>query len=331
MKMGRLPGTSLILLALGVSIALAPPAVAQGAQPKVADIRSNPTQFLNEKVALEGFVTQYVEARAQTTAFYMLKDDWGGVIRVRTSLAKPAVGHRYRMSGVVGFDPEADMPYVAEEERVDLSLAPPPAATPPVESAAPRELPAESGRTLRTPLVLAAVGIVLLGAAAAFWIVASGRRRGGEAPRTADFSVAASVPADAPPPPQEVIEGKTIKIHAPPPGTVKLMPGWFEVVSGDDVVTQIRFYKLKGDAGETTFGRAAGRPYAHVQLKPMTVSSRQAKVSFDAGQARLTNFASADSNPTTVNGRELGVDEAAVLSEGDVVAMGEVHFKFHAS
>src|SRR5206468_1121059 len=83
----------------------------------------------------------------------------------------------------------------------------------------------------------------------------------------------------------------------PPPDNVKLHPGWFEVVGGDDVVKQIRFYKLGGERGaETTFGRASGRPYAHIQLKAPTVSSRQAKVAFDNGAAQLTNFAPSDSN-----------------------------------
>jgi hypothetical protein len=110
------------------------------------------------------------------------------------------------------------------------------------------------------------------------------------------------------------------------------MPGWFEVLSGDDVVKEIRFYKPKGEAtAETTFGRAAGRPYVHVQLKPMTVSSRQARVSFEGGSARLTNLASAESNPTVVGGRGLGDGESVSLANGDVVEMGEVRFKFHAT
>jgi hypothetical protein len=43
----------------------------------------------------------------------------------------------------------------------------------------------------------------------------------------------------------------------------------------------------------------------------------------------LTNFASSDSNPTRVNGRDLGVNESVPLSESDRVQMGEVSLLFH--
>ena len=156
------------------------------------------------------------------------------------------------------------------------------------------------------------------------------RRRPEPLPSTGDFRTAASVPVEAPPPPAAVVEGRTIKMHAPPAGTLKLLPGWLEVVSGDDVVKEIRFYKPKGEgAAETTFGRAEGRPYVHVQLKPMTVSSRQAKVSFEGGVASLTNYATNASNPTRVNDREMAVEEKVALADGDKVEMGEVVFRFH--
>jgi len=175
-------------------------------------------------------------------------------------------------------------------------------------------------------LIAGAVVVVLI--AAALLIM---RTRRDDMP-TADYGLAAASQLEAPPPPEQVIEGKTIKLHSPPPNTVKLHPGWFEVVGGDDVVKQIRFYKLGGERGaETTFGRASGRPYAHIQLKAPTVSSRQAKVAFDNGAAQLTNFAPSDSNPTKVNGRELAVNESIPLSESDRVEMGEVSLLFHTS
>jgi hypothetical protein len=172
-------------------------------------------------------------------------------------------------------------------------------------------------------------GAALLVLAVVVFLVMRSRSEDSE---VSDFSLltAAAAPAEPAPAPEQVIEGRTIKMHAPPPNTVKLFPGWFEVVSGDEVVKQIRFYKLGGEhGGETTFGRATGRPYAHIQLKAPTVSSRQAKVSFDNGAARLTNFASSDSNPTRHNGRDLDVNESVTLKETDRVDMGEVSLLFH--
>ncbi len=329
-----------------------------GLQPmRIALIRSNPGAYLNERVKIDGFVTQFVEAHSRTTSFFYLKDDWGGVIKVRTSKEAPSVGKRYSIEGPVGLDPRTRDLYVSEESRVELfkgtepvislaqttTISPPKAemltdtvntttmtatATTASDTTATSVIPVKQEPTnwLLYLLIGAAVVIVLI--AAIFLML---RTRHDEM-RTADYGISTASRIEAPPPPEQVIEGRTIKLHAPPPNTVKLLPGWFDVVGGDDVVKQIRFYSLGGERGaETTFGRVTGRPYAHIQLKAPTVSSRQAKVAFDNGTALLTNLASSDSNPTKLNGREMGVNESVPLCESDRVEMGEVSLLFHAA
>ncbi|HEX3578224.1 MAG TPA: FHA domain-containing protein [Thermoanaerobaculia bacterium] len=306
---------------------------------------------------IEGFVTQFVEAGSRSTSFFYLKDDWGAVIKVRTSNETPSVGKRYAIEGPVGLDPRTRDLYVSEESRVELFKSVEPttalvggsAISPPTNTAststAPLVPPKQTTASTTTSATTTDVAVqppppttpittyLLIGAAAVLVLIAAIflmlRARRDEMP-TEDYTLAAATRVDAPPPPEQVIEGRTIKLHAPPPNTVKLLPGWFDVVGGDDVVKQIRFYSLGGERGaETTFGRAAGRPYAHIQLKAPTVSSRQAKVAFDNGSAQLTNLASSDSNPTKVNGREMGVNESVPLSESDRVEMGEVSLLFH--
>jgi DNA/RNA endonuclease YhcR with UshA esterase domain len=335
-----------------------------GLQPvRIALIRSNPGAYLNERVKIEGFVTQFVEAHSRTTSFFYLKDDWGGVIKVRTSKEAPSVGKRYSIEGpvgLVGLDPRTRDLYVSEESRVELfkgtepvislsqtaTISPPKpevltdtANTPTTATATTMATAAtDTTSTSVSPpktketnwllylLIGAAVVVVLI---AAIFLMLRGRR---DEMRTEEYGALTTARTDAPPPPEQVIEGRTIKLHAPPPNTVKLLPGWFDVVGGDDVVKQIRFYSLGGERGaETTFGRVAGRPYAHIQLKAPTVSSRQAKVAFDNGTALLTNLASSDSNPTKLNGREMGVNESVPLCESDRVEMGEVSLLFHAA
>lgn len=317
-----------VRLIAGLGLLLIPLAVeAQNAKtPKVSEIRANYQAFQNERVTIEGFVTQWVEDRAKTTGFYLLKDDWGGIIRVRTSKGSPAVGQRYRIDGAVGWDPLVTEPYVAEEVRDELN--PPKEAQPstPVQNSTPQPA-APDNRLLYAAFAIVAIG---LGAA---WAILRNSRQAASQPTTLDFARAAATAPEAVPPPAEVIEGRTIKIQAPPPGTLKLMNGWLEVLSQDEAVKQIRFYKLKGEpTSETSFGRATGRPYVHVQLKPQTVSSRQAKLAFDAaGAAHLTNFVDAGSNPTRINQRDMQVGETVALQEGDEVDMGEVKFRFHAN
>jgi hypothetical protein len=324
---------------------------------RIALIKANPRGYINERVKIDGFVTQFVEAGSRSTSFFYLKDDWGAVIKVRTSKESPSVGKRYSIEGPVGHDPRTRDLYISEENRVELfkgvepvinlaqttTISPPrpvdtqatatelPSTTaspipirPPTETSV--AVPAKSDANNLSMYLLMGAAVVLVLIAAVFLMLRSRR----DEMRTEDYSIASATRIDAPPPPEQVIEGRTIKLHAPPPNTVKLLPGWFDVVGGDDVVKQIRFYSLGGERGaETTFGRASGRPYAHIQLKAPTVSSRQAKVAFDNGAAQLTNLASADSNPTKVNGREMGVNESVPLSESDRVEMGEVSLLFH--
>ena len=353
-----------LVLVLGAAAALAQ---ADLKPMRISLMKANVAAYLNEVVRIEGFVTQFVDAGTTSTKFYYIKDDWGSVVKVRTSKQAPSVGKRYAIEGPVGVDPRTKDLFVSEETRLELAKFVEPRinleqrdiVSPPRDAATAQET-APATQTASTETVVASAApepsaaqsptaiaatpkeagtstlmYVTIGGAAAIilalvlFLAFRSRSRSDDA-LTTDFSIASAAPVEAPPVPEQVLEGKTIKLHAPPPNTVKLLPGWFEVVSGDDVVKQIRFYKLGGEHGaETTFGRASGRPYAHIQLKAPTVSSRQAKVTFDNGSAQLTNFASNDSNPTKFNGRELAVNESVPLKESDRVEMGEVSLLFH--
>lgn len=341
----RLAQCAALLTALALSTGLAWAQL----KPRVTEIQRARQSYINEVVEIRGFVTQLGE-EATSTRFFFLKDDWGGIIKVRTSREVPEVGRRYAITGPVGQDPRTLDLYLSEESRVALdstasgapgvmtgapvgaapagggvATAPAAASEPAAVDLAPRPWWENKGLLA----VAIALGLLFVGIVIALVVLLTGRKK--TRPRTSDFTMAASLPVEPAPAPQQVIEGRTIKMHAPPPGTLKLLPGWLEVTAGDETVKEIRFYRLKGEAAaETTFGRASGRPYVHIQLKPMTVSSRQAKIAFDGATPKLTNYASNESNPTRHNGRDLGVNESVVLGESDSVEMGEVHFKFHA-
>ncbi|HPC83892.1 MAG TPA: FHA domain-containing protein [Thermoanaerobaculaceae bacterium] len=308
-------------------------AAAVGAQTltKVKDIKANPRGYANEMVTVEGFATQWVESTATTTSFFFLKDDWGGIIKVRTSREKPDVGERYRVTGPVGIDVvNHNDPFISEETRV--AVRPEPIAPAPVTVApTPVPLPVAIEPAVPTALIAAVAGAIVILAGLLVWVLRS-RRPAAEGAGTAAGVAATGFggsEADAPP---QAVEGRTIKMFAPPPGTLKILPGRLEVVGGDETVKEIRFYRIKGQVTpEVTFGRVAGPAYSHVQLKPMTVSSRQAKLTFINNQWILTNFAAATSNPTRYNGAELPVDGQVVLKQGDRIEMGEVQLVFHES
>lgn len=317
-------------IAIGCALACLTAAAFGQAVVKAKDIKENPEAYLNNPVTVEGTVTQWLEDPAQSS-FYYLKDDWGTPIRVRSTQGKPEVTRRYRVSGPVSVDPRNNEVFISEERREKLEKAPPAPAVAQTDVSKEKEKaaappPAED----KTSLYLLVGGIALVFVLLVLLVVFILRRNRAAAPAgllPGEFG------GEGLPAPIETIEGKTIKLQVPPPGTLKLLPGRFEVTAGDDKVKEVRFYKPKGrTTAEITFGRARGPAYSHVQLMPMTVSSRQAKVVFDNnGRVYLVNYAGAESNPTRLNGREMGVEESAPLQPEDTVAMGEIEFVYRSN
>ena len=86
---------------------------------------------------IDGFVTQFVDAGSKSTSFFYLKDDWGAVIKVRTSKESPSVGKRYSIEGPVGLDPRTKDLYVSEESRVELFKGEEPVIAPPWSTSQP--------------------------------------------------------------------------------------------------------------------------------------------------------------------------------------------------
>ncbi len=343
------------------------PSAGQQSLTRVRDIlrdAPNYPNFINHEVTVEGVATQWVEGRGSTT-FYTLKDDWGDPIKVRTTRERPVIGDRCRVQGVVGVDVANGYDvYVSEELRTDGKPAPPP--PPPWYEDLPWGLVTAVCVALLCLVVLLVWVLRSRGAQPQVFPVEPLTSNATPLPpppsRPASMSIPSPPPSPAdsniPPPPRagslsspipppptgtaamtapilsslepQVVEGRTIKFYAPPPGTLKILPGRLAVAGGDDTIKELRFFKAAGESTpEVTFGRAAGTPFIHIQLKSPTVSTRQAKLTYINSQWILTNFAAASSNPTRVNELELPVDGQVALSDGDAIEMGEVRFIFH--
>jgi hypothetical protein len=231
---------------------------------RIGAIKADPSSYVNEVVRVDGFVTRFVDSGSKSTTFFYLKDDWGSVIKVRTSTEAPSVGKRYSIAGPVGIDPRTNDVFISEEARVPVvdTLAAQPTTSVPAPTPVPPVQPKLSDQT--PPLATNVVPpksnslnlYLFIGGAVVIVLIAIAllmmRLRREEAQTSDYYSLSSITPAthvEPPPPPEQVIEGRTIKLHAPPPNTVKLLPGWFEVLDGDDVVKQIRFYHLGGERG----------------------------------------------------------------------------------
>jgi hypothetical protein len=138
------------------------------------------------------------------------------------------------------------------------------------------------------------------------------------APSSAPSSTVSSSPTLAQP---------SVQFSVPTDATLQFLPGRLEILSGAEQGREIRLVRLPSDA-ETriTFGRRAGAPYRHVQLRDATVSRDHAALHLRAGEWCLVSHSS--TNPVQVNGVELATHEDAILRDGDRVDMGEVTFRF---
>jgi hypothetical protein len=148
-------------------------------------------------------------------------------------------------------------------------------------------------------------------------------------PRPVETLVGASgggVPVADPLADPKLVDGTTIRFYSPGEGTLQIIPGRLDIVSGADRGKTIRFVRT-GDLTQVSFGRSDGPPYRHVQLRAPTVSRNHALMSFDNTNWSIRNLSR--TNPVVVNGKELGVDGNALpLREGDRIEMGELSFVF---
>jgi len=121
---------------------------------------------------------------------------------------------------------------------------------------------------------------------------------------------------------------------APPPGpeasreapgaaaVLGVLPGRFMIDEGDRE-TELRIYRTApGERVETTIGRDPGPAYRHIQLLPPSVAGKHAKLVFDKRSHSIINYAR--TNPTRVNGEELGENASRRLVDNDRIEIGDV-------
>lgn len=294
---------------------------------RIEDILRNPQDYVNEVVTIVGFATQFVEGTARTTSFYLLKDDWGGIIKVRTSRPKPDIGVRYSVSGPIGIDTTTtpEEAYLSEEKRIRerILLTEAATSTKPVVITTTKVWWKKPIYWLIGAISLVTISLIVV-------LITVVRRK--EAPETiAEFEKPKEEEKEEVkiPEPEEVLEGDTIKMAMPPSGTLKMLPGRLTVLAGDDKIKEIRFFKTKAEEeSEITFGRASGKPYTHIQLKPQSVSAKQAKIIYAGRKFTLINYSK--TNPTHVNDVELEENGMMELNDGDKIQMGEVILEFHS-
>ena len=175
--------------------------------------------------------------------------------------------------------------------------------------------------SLRTLGFAALVFIVLLVAGLAARAVADRR---GPAESSQDPGIGPGEPARA-------VQGSVLRFFSPVSAERALLPGRFEVIGGDSEVREILFYRPCGQSNpEITFGRVAGAPFSHIQVKAGNVAGLQARMSYLEGRWILTNLARGVDQATRHCDSAMAIDQQVVLGSGDTVEIGPVAFTFRA-
>ncbi|MCU7497388.1 MAG: FHA domain-containing protein [Ignavibacteria bacterium] len=98
---------------------------AQAGKVIIEEISQKPDVFNSRAVEVEGVVTQYVASTSATTSYYIINGEYGGSVKVNTSLAAPQLFKRYKVTGTVYIDPVNKAPFISERTRSSLEPAEP--------------------------------------------------------------------------------------------------------------------------------------------------------------------------------------------------------------
>lgn len=297
---------------------------------EINEINNNPGRFNNESITIEGIVTQYSQGSAQTTAYYMLKGDFGGEIKVNTNSQKPETHKKYRVSGTIVIDQLNREAYLIEQQRTSISTD---TATGSIATVEPPED--------NTTLILIIGGVLLLVVLLGFYLMQKKKNEalaypsGGFAPPSPETSFAPSGGGGG----SETVrintnndnDFQTIKISTDAaPKTMKLLPGFLEITAGADTGKK---FSISGyptpDGSIISIGRDAvsgDRKYAHIQLQERTVSRKQAEIISVGSKLEVKNLSS--TNLTQLNGIEIQPGQKMKLEPNSVIKTGEVEFAY---
>lgn len=300
---------------------------AQGSIRTTVDaIVSNPGCCIDNAVEVEGLVTQYVPATSSTTSYYLLKGDYGAIIRVNTAENAPETNRKYRVSGIVYPDPVTREPFISEKSKIGPLKSTQELAEEEQQAKMMEEERAKTQRD-RILLILFVTFLLVILTIILIYLLVKRKRDGVSSKQMVSYSTGPSISSAS--------DGdfKTVKIASSKvPPTIKIFPGELVIISGED---KGKSFKIAGfptpEGSIVTVGREpvnGERAFAHIQLdnRFQTVSRRQAEIIGRDGRLYVRNVS--ETNPTQVDGIELKLGEKAELRPGSIIKTGELEFQY---
>jgi hypothetical protein len=268
---------------------------------QIETILENPGKYENELVTVDGIVTQYFQGNTQTTSYFLIQSNYGGVMNVNTSDAPPVIFKKYEITGTVVMDQVQRRPVLIEKSRHML----------------------DKGSSLIYYLAAAVLILII------FLVIYLLKNRTSveKAPSYSNDSKASFDSSDGQ---NDDSDYSTIRISKDSPRTVKLIPGKLEIISGADKGKTLQIAGYPTTNGIlVTIGREVvegDRKNSHIQLLEKTVSRQQAELIFINGKLLVKNLS--HTNNTQVDGKLLEVDETFEVGSGSVIKTGEVEFMY---
>jgi len=334
---------SLLIMAvilLTVISAISQPTQKANLSSVIDSIFITPSKYLNETVTVEGVIVQYVAEPTKTTAFYILKSDYGATIKVITSSSEPAILKRYTVNGIVSY--EAAGPIIKENSKVCLDC--------------PQIIVTNGEKTwFEKYLPYIIIGLVILAVGILVIVLILTRRKPAQDIYQEILTEPKEPSGDYSPPTSPVkptVEIKyddsyqTVKVPriTDLPATLKFIPvGKLTIQSGQDAGRTLALSGFSTSEGVSlSFGRESegwkeylistkhfnpNRLLAHILIKDptSTLSRLQAEMIFTNNRMHIRHHGS---NPTIVDGAELPVGVLTELPFGATIQAGAMEFKF---
>ena len=298
---------------------------------QIKEIVRNPAIFNEEDVEVEGLVTQYVESQAKTTAYYLLKGDYGALIRVNTAGPKPKVNWKYRVTGILYIDEKTQEPFISEKTKTILEYIAPEKTR---NTYTPAPAPVVPEKTWMEKyyiqILIAGGGLIVI----LLLILLFSKKRTGRV-KKASQPIITNIPPESSGIKNDNLsigktDMKTMIIPTDKPKTMKFIPGKLEIISGEDKgkVIKIAGYPTK-DGSIITIGREkvnGPRAFAHIELKERTISRKQAEIISRDGKIYLKNLS--ETNYSKVNGEEVPPNSVVEINPEAILTFGEVEMKY---
>lgn len=282
----------------------------------VKDILNNPSRYDGELVEVTGLVIQYVEATERTTAHYLLKDDYGAVIRINTAEGEPETNAKYNANGILYVDKMTNEPFISEKYRAKI------------KGDQPANVIIQQKTWLEENILL----VIFIGSAIILIlliIIFVNRKSSGSGIKEKTFVHKERKPDQEPrPTPREDL--KTMVVPKVSQKTMKFIPGEFQVLSGQDKGKNLKIAGYPTSEGSVvTIGRekvTGPKDYAHIELKEKTISRKQAEIISRDHSLYIKNLS--ETNFTQLDGEDIAVNQMKELKPGSVIGLGEVEIKY---